>query len=50
MTSTRVLSAVFALLALMLSTGCASPDDMSPSGRAAPTSGYGRGGGGGGGY
>ncbi|WP_082716572.1 MULTISPECIES: hypothetical protein [Burkholderia] len=50
MTSTRVLSAVFALLALMLSAGCASSDDMSSSGHAAPTSGYGRGSGGGGGY
>ncbi|MBS2130857.1 hypothetical protein KEX41_21885 [Burkholderia thailandensis] len=46
-----MLSVVCALLALMLSAGCASPDDMSPSGHAAPTGGYGRGAGGsGGGY
>ncbi|AJY40246.1 hypothetical protein I6G56_22905 [Burkholderia humptydooensis] len=46
MKSTRMLSAVFALLALMLSAGCASSDDMSPAGHATPASGYGRGAGG----
>ncbi|AOJ83659.1 hypothetical protein WS86_23745 [Burkholderia savannae] len=48
MKSTRILSVVCALLALMLSAGCASSDDMSPSGHAAPASGYGRGSGSGG--